>query len=219
MKVETILFDFGGTLDSDGIAWKDRFEALFRQEGVAAEGFDRAFYGADDALVGTLPREMPLTQTVERLSGDLARALGADTAAGARVARRFLDESFAKLAESARLFETLSPRYRLGIVSNFYGNLEAVCAGAGLGAHLGVAVDSAAVGFEKPDPRIFQAALAALDARPESTLFVGDSLPRDMRGAKAIGMPHVWLKPGERAACCPEDAVIAALAGLPGVLR
>ena len=54
--IETVLFDFGGTLDSDGVAWKERFFALYRSEGLdlSAEAFAPAFYAADDALVGAL---------------------------------------------------------------------------------------------------------------------------------------------------------------------
>ena len=54
--IETLLFDFGGTLDSDGVAWKERFHALYRAEGLdmSAEAFAPAFYAADDALVGAL---------------------------------------------------------------------------------------------------------------------------------------------------------------------
>ena len=60
-----VLFDFGGTLDADGIAWKERFHRLFETEGVAvAPGqFDPAFYAADDALVGTVPATLPLEDT------------------------------------------------------------------------------------------------------------------------------------------------------------
>ena len=29
-----VLFDFGGTLDANGVAWKERFFRLFRDEGV-----------------------------------------------------------------------------------------------------------------------------------------------------------------------------------------
>ena len=32
--IETLLFDFGGTLDADGVAWKERFYALYRAEGL-----------------------------------------------------------------------------------------------------------------------------------------------------------------------------------------
>ena len=220
MTAEALLFDFGGTLDSDGIAWKDRFAALFREEGLSVppERFDRAFYAADDALVGALPKELSLRETVERLSADLADGLAAAPGVGGRVATRFLAVARAKLEENRLLLERLSSRYRLGIVSNFYGNLEAVCRDAGIAPHIGVAVDSVVVGFEKPDPRIFEAALSVLGATPGTAVLIGDSMPRDMAGARGLGMPHVWLAPGESRACCPGDAVIASLANLPEVL-
>jgi putative hydrolase of the HAD superfamily len=217
---EALLFDFGGTLDSDGVAWKDRFFALLSEEGARfpASEFERAFYSADDALVGALPRDLALSETVGRLAEGVARALGLESRVGDRVAARFLEESRAKLTANAPLLERLSSRFRLGVVSNFYGNLESVCAETGIGQYLAAAVDSAAVGFQKPDRRIFEAALAALGSPAENALFIGDSLPRDMGGARQIGMPHVWLAPGAREACCPGDAVIGRLEQLAEVL-
>jgi FMN hydrolase / 5-amino-6-(5-phospho-D-ribitylamino)uracil phosphatase len=215
-----LLFDFGGTLDADGIPWKDRFFALVSEAGVAVEpeAFDRAFYAADDALVGRLPKELALTETVERLAGDLARSLGQGPELAQSIAARFLSDALSKLDANAELLARLSPRYRIGVVSNFYGNLEAICSGTSIGRYVEVAVDSQAVGAEKPDPRIFQAALSALDTDPGRAVFIGDSLPRDMEGARRLGMPHVWLAPRATQGCCPGDSVIASLAELPGVL-
>jgi len=47
-----LLFDFGGTLDADGVPWKERFWRIAREEGldVSAAEFDQAFYGATDSL-------------------------------------------------------------------------------------------------------------------------------------------------------------------------
>lgn len=225
--VSALLFDFGGTLDSDGVAWKERFFRLFRQDGleISRERFDPAFYAADDALVGAVPAGLGLRETVERLARSLAAGLEvSDSSLAPRVAARFHSEASARLEESARLLERLAPRYRLGVVSNFYGNLSGVCAEAGIGKSLGVAVDSAAVGFVKPDPRIFREALKALGVQPGETVFVGDSVARDMTGAREIGMRHVWLKgPGSDSngsgqSCCPGDAVIRRLAELEEIV-
>jgi len=49
-----------------------------------------------------------------------------------------------------------------------------------------VMVISAEVGFGKPDRRIFETALAALEVAPEDAVMVGDSLPRDVAGAQAL---------------------------------
>ncbi len=217
-SLRAVLLDFGGTLDADGVAWKERFRRLFAEEGApAAEGFDRAFYDADDALVGAVPRDLPFSQTVERLCVDVAAKLGRPETAG-RVAERFLADARACLDRNAPLLERLHGRYRLGVVSNFYGNLESVCREMGLSPHLDAAIDSAVVRSEKPDRRIFDAALSAVHVEPSEAIFVGDSLARDMAGAKAAGIRHVWLRAGEGNACCPEDRVIASLPELSAVL-
>lgn len=219
-----VLFDFGGTLDANGIAWKERFFRLYGDEGVrvSAEEFARAFDAADDALVGALPATLQFRETVVRLVQGVARALGLqDPMLVERIAKRFVDEAGDRLSLNAALLDELSRRYRLGIVSNFYGNLATICHEVGLAPHLSVVLDSACVGWTKPDPRIFWGALAAVKAAPAQAVFVGDSLRRDMAGARGIGMPHIWLTPetvqGE-GPCCPDDPVIHALEDLRGLL-
>jgi putative hydrolase of the HAD superfamily len=119
------------------------------------------------------------------------------------------------------LLSRLHRRYRLGIVSNFYGNLGTVCHNAGIHPFFSVIVDSTRVGCSKPDPRIFQSALDELALAPADVVFVGDSLPRDMAGARAIGMPHIWLV-GDgappSAPCCPGDRLLRSLEELEELL-
>lgn len=219
-----VLFDFGGTLDADGVPWKERFRRLFRAQGVevAPAAFDRAFYAADDALVGTIPASLPFRETVMRLAGGVAKGVGLRTATAAEIiACRFVEAAQAHLAGSAALLRRLSRRYRLGIVSNFYGNLATVCREVGLSPFLTVIVDSTQAGCTKPDPRIFRSALAALRTGPAQAVFVGDSLPRDMAGARGIGMPHIWLRAEEAeevGPCCPGDRVIRTLDALKDLL-
>jgi len=215
--VRALLFDFGGTLDAEGLPWKERFLRISLEEGLEAPAaeFDRAFYGATDSLEGTIPRSAGLRETVDRVASGMASRLARDPELLRRIGDRFAEDSRRHLAASAALFSRLSQRYRLGIVSNFYGNIGAVCEEAGLSPFLGAAVDSTIVGCKKPDPRIFQAALDGLGVSSGETVFVGDSLRRDMAGARAMGMRHVWLRAGsEDAPCCPGDAVIARLAEL-----
>jgi putative hydrolase of the HAD superfamily len=216
--VRALLLDFGGTLDADGVAWKERFRRLFAEDGdPAVEGFDRAFYDADDALVGSIPADLPFSETVGLLSAGVAGRLGRPEAAG-RIAARFLEEARACLAKNTEVLAGLHARYRVGIVSNFYGNLDAVCREMGLAPHLDATIDSVVVQAEKPDRRIFEVALAAVGVEPSEALFVGDSLPRDMAGARSAGIRHVWLRSGPGVACCPEDSVIGNLRELSEVL-
>ena len=218
-----LLFDFGGTLDADGIAWKDRFYDVWREEvgDGPRERFDRAFYAADDALVGAIPADLPLTETIRRLACGIGRELAAGGAAAERAGSRFASESLHTLARRAPLLARLASRYRLGIVSNFYGNLAAACEEAGIGRYFVATIDSVDVGCVKPDARIFHAALERLNASPAEAVFVGDSPVRDMAGARAIGMRHVLLRPasGKRLSlCCSGDREIQTLEQLPKAL-
>jgi putative hydrolase of the HAD superfamily len=217
--VIAVLLDFGGTLDADGVAWKERFRRLLGADATPSERFDRAFYDADDALVGAIPRDLSFEETVRRLSAGVAERLGRADAAS-DVAARFLEDARAHLARNAAVLEDLHARFRVAIVSNFYGNLETVCRETGLAPHVDAAVDSAVVRAEKPDRRIFDAALATLGVSPRRAVFVGDSQPRDMAGARALGMRHVWVRSETSGAeaCCPGDPVIGRLTELSGVL-
>ena len=222
-----LLFDFGGTLDADGVAWKERFHGLYQAEGVdlSAADFARVFYDADDPLVGGLGEGADLTETARRLTDNIEaglarRAVGGDPARGERVAARFLDETAATVARNRAVLEALRGRYRLGIVSNFYGNLGAVCQGLGLAELFEVMVDSERVGASKPDPAIFQAAMGPMAAAAGDTMMIGDSLHRDREGARRSGLDFIWIASADArgAAEEPEQLTIASLDALPGLL-
>jgi HAD superfamily hydrolase (TIGR01549 family) len=112
---------------------------------------------------------------------------------------------------------------RLGICSNAPyrpASMRQQLAHVGLLPLVDAAVFSGEVGWRKPAPQIFRAALEALGADPRSTLMVGDRLREDVDGAHAVGMRAVRLRehhddpdPDERA-----DAVLDRLAGLPALL-
>ena len=76
-KYETLLFDFGGTLDADGVPWMERFYEHYCAEGLtmSVEAFAPFFYRADDQLVGTISREADLSATVAKLISNLEAEL------------------------------------------------------------------------------------------------------------------------------------------------
>jgi FMN phosphatase YigB (HAD superfamily) len=219
-----LLFDFGGTLDADGVAWKERFRRLYRARGVAPaeSAFDPVFYAADDALIGALPPGSGLRQTVSRLAVGVSAGLGVtDRRVTAEVAERFVEDVLTYVGRNRALLARLHGPYRLGVVSNFYGNLDAVCKEAGIDGLFDVVVDSTCVGCTKPDARIFRHAVDALGVTPAHATFVGDSPSRDMAGARGVGMRHVWLIEDTTLApkpCCPGDPVIGRLTDLEEVL-
>lgn len=224
-RIETLLFDFGGTLDADGIPWKERFHALYADEGLrlSAEAFAPAFYAADDPLVGGISPSAGLAETAQALGCNLEAALAArglspsaDAARGRRVAERFVADVERVVARNRPLLETLARRYRLGVVSNFYGNLEAVCESVGLSPLFGAFADSERVGAEKPDPKIFRAALDALGASPKTAVYVGDLLRRDAEGARRAGLAFIWIA-AQGAEADAGAHIAASVGGLPGL--
>jgi putative hydrolase of the HAD superfamily len=65
----------------------------------------------------------------------------------------------------------------------------------GLAGWLDAVVDSGVVGFEKPDPRIFRHAAAALGVEPAEAVHVGDLYSVDVVGARAAGARAILLDP------------------------
>ena len=92
--------------------------------------------------------------------------------------------------------------YRVVIVSNSQGWMErhlremGICqVGPGTGVPVSAIVDSALIGAEKPDPRIFAAALQAAGSRAERAVHVGDSVWFDVEGAVGAGLGAVHFDP------------------------
>ena len=224
-RLDTLLFDFGGTLDAPGVHWLTRFQALYPQVGlaIAPERVKEAFYWADAQLMGHPARTtltfLPLMQAHVALQ---LRYLGLATQPyQQRLAEGFWHAATASLQASVRVLTVLQSRYTLGVISNFYGNVATLCQECGLAALCAVIIDSAQVGVSKPDRRIFALALQRLGRAPQTAAYVGDSFERDMVAAKAAGLQTIWLR-GQEQKPCPEpsqvDAMIAALEELPVLL-
>jgi putative hydrolase of the HAD superfamily len=90
----------------------------------------------------------------------------------------------------------------LGVVSNSDGTVaeqlvtHRVCqVGEGEGVPVAVVIDSGVVGIRKPDPGIFDLALAALGVPADRAVHVGDTVFADVVGARAAGVRPFHLDP------------------------
>lgn len=89
--------------------------------------------------------------------------------------------------DTAEVLRTLRERGTgVGVVSNIGWDLRPVFREHGLDAYVDAYVLSYEHGVQKPDPRLFTAACAALDVDPRQVLMVGDSRVAD-GGAAALG--------------------------------
>ncbi len=197
-----ILLDFGGTLDADGVHWCPRFHAAYRLEGgtLPYAAFEPVFQ-ASERLLAELPgiRRLGFRAAIEAqarlLAGLLPRGDGVPVAAWAR---RLHDEAAAVVRRNRPVLERLGKRFRLGVVSNFTGNLEPCLDELGLRPLLAAVLDSAVLGFAKPDERIFERALAGLGTRAAETWMVGDNPEADIRPAARLGLRTCWIAPAAR---------------------
>jgi putative hydrolase of the HAD superfamily len=165
--------------------FRERFEPLFWVPGTLEEieypGMIRdalAHFGID-----LTEDELNMFLEAEHAAWQPARVLGSTTHA---------------LLDSLR-----EDGLKLGLVSNAFDpgwllrrDLEQM----GIAQRIDVAVFSSEVGKRKPHPEIFETALTALEVAPERTLFVGDRLYEDVRGAGELGMTTVqavWFRADE----------------------
>jgi putative hydrolase of the HAD superfamily len=106
--------------------------------------------------------------------------------------------------------------HRLVIVSNWDCSLPEWLRPPGLLSMVDGVVTSADVGAAKPDARIFRRGLELVGAAPEDAVHVGDSVAKDVEGARALGMRAVLLR---RAGTPPADVEhIRSLLELRGLL-
>lgn len=220
--MRAILFDYGGTLDADGSSWLERFYPIYKENGlgVPRSEFDRAFYDADDRLpqrhrlAGLNLQETVLLQVqdvLERLAParrDLAQA----------VAARFAADSRRHFGRLRPVLERLAHGHRLGVVSNFYGNLDGILRAEGLRDLFAVVADSGVLGISKPEPGIFLHAAQALGSEPADCVMVGDSIPRDMRGAAGVGMRRALIRAGGGTPEAGQDWTLGSVAELEAIL-
>ncbi|MBV8879112.1 MAG: HAD family hydrolase [Planctomycetaceae bacterium] len=90
---------------------------------------------------------------------------------------------------------SLQGRYRMSVISNANGTVREKLRRVGLLDYFETVLDSAEEGIEKPDPRIFHAAVKRTGAKMEQSLYIGDMYHIDVAGARAAGMQVVLLDP------------------------
>lgn len=122
--------------------------------------------------------------------------------------------------EHYRLFDDVLPTLdRLAqagvaalVVSNHLWELPEIVRALGLGAKLEGVLTSARVGYRKPHPAIYAAALRLAGCDPSEMLFVGDNPGADVDGPRAAGMRAVLL---DRAGTREGADVIRSLTEIP----
>ncbi len=96
------------------------------------------------------------------------------------------------------LHELREAGIQLAICSNWHWDLDTYIEQSGLSGLVDLSITSARVGARKDHPLIYEHTLAALDADPGTTLFVGDSWAPDVLGPLRAGMRAAHVVRGDR---------------------
>lgn len=206
MTIRGVIFDLGGTLCARQTASHEELnaEALGRWLRTRGIKVDDAFVPAltgererlFDAHAGS-NREAPAAEALrpilQRYGAPDDPRFFADAEAAFFVPEL---EAMRSLPEAVELLRRLHDRgIVIGLASNASSHYFVVecCRRLNFAAYLDPIVSSAAVGWTKPDPRIFQTVLARWSLPAAAVVMVGDNLEADIVGAQRVGMRTVLL--------------------------
>ena len=205
-QLETVFLDVGNTLVSMDYAWiLDELakrgvvvpiDALQRAEAASRPAISRAITG-DASTEGLTTFELYLKTIVTKLgvAPERREKLVRELVPVFRGPGREKLWSYVLPGVPEALEELRALGLRLVVVSNSDGSVEQVLVNLGLRPYLERVFDSHIVGYEKPDPRFFQHALEATDAKAATTLHIGDLYAADIEGGRAAGVHTALVDP------------------------
>ncbi|WP_376790180.1 HAD family hydrolase [Thermoflexus sp.] len=241
MKIRGLIFDLGHTLitlpEDPETVRREMFAAAIwelRRHGIEVEG--SAFVDAVERWMALRYgrwredwREYPLVETFALALGDLGYD-GLSDGIVREVVRAFLAPQEACWQPFPDTFTTLEElrcrNYRLGLLTNS-GDADhswRLIDRFGLRRYFDPIVISAAVGWRKPHPALFQQIAATWALPPQAIVVVGDLLDADIRGAHLAGMRGIWAAMSSEPSSMPSshpiqpDAIVRSLSEILMVL-
>ena len=204
--IKGIIFDYGGTIDTDGRHWSWVIWEAWQKAGVASTlpVFREAYVFGERELARTLHilpyhdfHDLLLIKIKIELQW-LAEQGGFPPAQiddfASKIANLCNEAARMSVENAVPVLESLSVRYPLVLVSNFYGNINKVLETYGIRKYFKDIVESSVVGVRKPDPAIFRMGAEALELPTDECVVVGDSFRKDIIPAREAGCKAIWLK-------------------------
>ncbi len=225
VTTEAVFFDVDFTLIEPGRRFQGAgyFETCARHGvTVDASRFDEAVAGAASLL--HCADSLYSHELFVRYTARIIELMGGASPEVDTVARELFeawaDHAHFELYDDARdtLVDLAGRGVRIGLISNSHRCLTSFQAHFGLEGLVSTTVSSAELGYLKPHPRIFQAAMDRLGVTPDNAVMVGDSLAHDVAGARAVGMRGVLIARRGSASTDADVPVISSLRELPALL-
>jgi len=232
--IKGVLLDYGGTIDTNGLHWAIVMWDMYQKHNVPVnkEQFELAFSHGERTLAlekHIYPEHNFLDTLVikTRIQFDFLVASNFLPQANYETTVNAIANDCNAFAQQAidnakPVLDELADKYKLVLVSNFYGNIETVLEHFGIKKYFYQIVESAVVGIRKPDAAIFSYGVNVLQLPAENCVVIGDSYSKDIAPGKKAGCKTVWLK-GQGWGKDPEnvagaDVTITSFDELPQVL-
>lgn len=123
----------------------------------------------------------------------LARQIGDDFC-------RLTTDYFSLMPYAAEVVPLLAERYPLTIISNGFIEVQyQKIDRSGLRPYFQHIVLSEEVGIQKPQPAIYEQALALNGLHADEVVMIGDSFSSDIAGAKGVGIDQIWIRDTDNA--------------------
>lgn len=203
--IKGIIFDYGGTIDTNGIHWGEVIAEQYKLAGIDIERelYRNAYIHGERSLAKS-PVIMPedtfhtLLRKKITIQFEYLREQTGNNCYTTEKANEIADGCYNKVKEtlgtSRAIVEWLASRYPVVLVTNFYGNMPVVLDEFGLANHFKEIVESSVVGVRKPDPALFALGVDALGLPAEEIVVIGDSYRKDIYPSSTLGCKTVWLK-------------------------
>ena len=201
--MKAVFFDAVGTLIFLPLSVGCHYRKVAAHFGVVlrADELDKAFRLAWTAVPAPAAVEGPREEDDKGwwrvLVGHVLQQTLGEREAASLIERGYFDAVYAHFAlpgvwqtfdDVADTLQNLRSRgLLLGVISNFDRRLYTILQALNLREYFDAVIVSSEVGINKPDRRIFQAALTALHIKESEAIHVGDDLEKDA-GAADIGM-------------------------------
>ncbi len=207
-KVKGLIFDYGATIDSNGKHWAEVLWDAYIKVGVPVgkpEFRDAYVYverylalnqvvQPDFAFMDVLlaKTELQINWLIE--NGFLSKDDKKTSEFVVSISEQCYNFAHSTIEKAKPVLDQLFEKYPMVLVSNFYGNIEAVLKDFGLLKYFIEIVESAVVGVRKPDPAIFTLGVKALDLPASNIIVIGDSYKKDIAPAQSLGCQAIWIK-------------------------
>ena len=167
-----------------------------------------------EVLAGRLTVDEARIRRFSQLAAEAGGAVTRDQATAlASDYRRAYCAAWQPVPGALALLDAIHPRAPIGVVSNnVVGEQIEKIRICGLERYLDTVVISEEAGVTKPDPRIFEIALARIGCDASEAVMIGDAWAIDIAGARAAGLRTVWFN--RFFAECPEPGVVAEIRAL-----